>query len=169
MSKVWYKFKSVSKRKSKNSKIAKKLYKIETLILITPNNINNYSIDYEDDDYRIEVKTNMNEKNGNYNSIDFKSRVTEDGELLIKTNLISNFDYRKTSKKLNEMLFKSNYSENNTYITIKFFPKKIESIGKFGVMLIKVSKKKQNRKIKQYKLNSVPYMKIVQGGGCSGK
>lgn len=169
MGNILYKFKSVSKRKSKNSKLAKKLYKIETLILITPNNINNYSIDYEDDDYRVEIRTNMNEKNGNYDGIDFKSRVTENKELLVKTNLISNFDYREKSKKLNEMLFKSNFSENNTYITITFFPKKIESVGKFGVMLLKVSKKNQNRKSKQHKLNSVPYMKIVRGGGCSGK
>lgn len=168
MGNILYKFKSASKRKAKNSKLAKRLYRINTMLRVYPETEENYSSTFEDDDYKIIIKTNINKNTENINSYSFKSKIMNDKSLLIKTYLLSNFDYRDKTKKLEKSYFKSNYDRGLIHINIIFYPKRIESIGRFGVMQIIVPKKKQYKKKSNIKTKKA-YVQIVRGGSCSGK
>ena len=143
--------------------------KLFTIIRLLPEN-NNYTIETEDEYFNIKIKTNIlngfNSKNIKY----LNMKILEDKSLYIQVSLLSNFNSKHYTFNSEQLCYNFLYKEDNKYLSIKFFPKKPETIGSLRLKALRVKlpglKKKEKRKLPG---NKQQFIQIYHGGGCGGK
>lgn len=130
-----------------------------------------YSQEYEDNDFRIKITTNINKLTPLKKDNEFKFKIADDNSLVVRLDLISNVMYKKEFE-LEKYFLKGKKVLDDLFIVIVFYPKRKEVIGNLKMLGIKNSSKTSNPK--HYKFtdkvgNKSSYIRVYHGGGCSGK
>ena len=149
--------------------LGKKYYELGVIVRIGYDSQNRYNITYDDDDFSIDIKTDIKPNIKTYKVGNFIVKTLEDKSLLFRINLMSNFIVSNRDINLKNSKYKESINTPNGYLNVVFKLKTIEAFNKLRGMISKKENPKYYKYAPKPKITKNMSVRVYQGGGCSGK